>query len=93
MFAVLGGVLLGFGARYVLPRRHSYGSLLIPAISAMVAAAVWEALTWAGWKYDGGWIWWASLVASGVCAIVAVLVISRVRTDADTRKLDALNRA
>ncbi len=93
MFVTLGGVLLGFGARYVFPRRQTYGSLLVPAISAVVAAVIWEALTWAGWKYDGGWIWWVALVASGVSATIAALVIGRVRSQADVARLDRLSRA
>ena len=39
LFVVLGGAILGLAARYSLPRRHTYGSALVPAIGAGVAAA------------------------------------------------------
>jgi len=65
LFVVLGGAILGLAARYSLPRRHTYGSALVPAVGAGVAAVVWVALTWLGWAWDGGWIWVVSLVAAG----------------------------
>jgi hypothetical protein len=93
LFITLGGAVLGLGFRYAFPGRHSYGVLLLPALGASIAAAVWEALTWAGWKYDGGWIWAVSLVIAGVGAIVAAIVIARVRTAADESMLARLSRA
>ena len=71
LFVILGAVLLGLIPRYLLPGRDTYGSALLPAVSAAVAAIVWAALTWLGWAFDGGWIWWVSLGA-GVLAAIAV---------------------
>jgi hypothetical protein len=85
------GAALGALARYALPGRRTYGVLLLPAISAAVTAAVWVGLVWLGWKFDGGWIWVVSLVAAGVAAIVAALLIVRYRANADQRLLHHLS--
>ena len=71
LFVVLGGAVLGFVFHYALPDADTRGVLLAPASGAVVAAIVWEALTWAGWPADGGWIWVVGLVLP---AVVAVLV-------------------
>jgi hypothetical protein len=85
------GAALGALARYALPGRRTYGLLLLPAIAAAVTAAVWVGLVWLGWTFDGGWIWVVSLVAGGVSAIVAALVIVRYRATADERLLNHLS--
>jgi hypothetical protein len=93
MFATLGGALLGLGLRYLFPHRHNYGALLLPAVGASVAAAAWAALTWAGWKFDGGWIWVVSLVLAGLVSIVVAAVLPRVRATSDENLLQKLSRA
>jgi hypothetical protein len=85
------GAAIGALARYSLPGRRTYGLFLLPAISASVTAAVWVGLVWLGWKFDGGWIWVAALVAAGVAAIVAAVVIVRYRANADRRLLHHLS--
>ena len=84
LFAVLGGLIVGAVAHVVLPWRSTRGSLLGPAVGGIVAAVLWEALTWAGWKYDGTWIWVVALVGAGVLALVAEWVLGTRRTAADT---------
>ncbi len=83
LFAVLGGLIAGAVAHVVVPWRSTRGALLGPAVGGIVAAVVWEALTWAGWRYDGGWIWVTALVGAGVVAVVAEWVLGRRRTAAD----------
>ena len=85
------GAAIGALARYTLPGRRSYGLFLVPAIAAAVTAVVWVGLVWLGWTFDGGWIWVVSLVAGGVSAIVAALVIVRFRANADQRLLHHLS--
>jgi CHASE1-domain containing sensor protein len=85
------GAALGALARYALPGRRTYGLFLLPAIAAAVTAAVWVLLVWLGWTFDGGWIWVVSLVAGGVSAIVAALMIVRYRANADQRLLSHLS--
>lgn len=77
--------------RYLLPRRQTYGILLLPAIGAAVTAAVWVALLWLGFTFDGGWIWVFSLVAAGLVPIAVALVLSNRRTASDTRELHVLS--
>lgn len=86
-------IAAGIGAviRYVLPGRKTYGMLLLPAVSVVVTAIVWEALLWAGWKFDGGWIWAVSLVAGGVGAIAGELLVWRGRVNGDRRLLHHLS--
>ncbi|CAN5228462.1 hypothetical protein BH09ACT1_BH09ACT1_06070 [soil metagenome] len=93
LFATLGGALLGLGARYSIKGRHAHGALLVPAIGAAVAAAVWAALTWAGWKFDAGWIWVVSLVVAGVVSVFAAVVLARSRNHADEAMFERLRRA
>ncbi|WP_349901702.1 hypothetical protein [Parafrigoribacterium humi] len=93
LFVTLGGVVIAGGLRYVLPRRHSYGVLLLPALGGAVAAIAWAALTWLGWKFDGGWIWVVSLVLPAVVAIAVTLVLGRRRTASDERMLESLSKA
>jgi uncharacterized membrane protein YeaQ/YmgE (transglycosylase-associated protein family) len=93
LFATLGGLILGLAARYALPKRETHGALLVPAIGAAVAAVVWDALTWAGWKFDGGWIWVASLVTAGVVSVLASVSLGRRRTVTDAEMLARLSRA
>lgn len=83
LFAVLGGLILGAVAHVVLPWRSSRGSLLGPAVGGIVAAVLWEALTWAGWQYDATWIWVVALVGAGVVALVVEWVLGKRRTAAD----------
>lgn len=83
LFAVLGGLIVGAVAHVVLPWRSTRGSLLGPALGGIVAAALWEALTWAGWKYDGTWIWVIALVGAGVVPLVVEWVLGKRRMAAD----------
>jgi hypothetical protein len=93
LFATLGGALIGLGLGYAVPGRANFGALLLPALGASVAAIVFTALTWLGWKFDGGWIWVVSLVASGVITLVVGILISRMRTRGDVEMLGRLSRA
>ncbi|MES2094090.1 MAG: hypothetical protein V4531_09805 [Actinomycetota bacterium] len=93
MFVTLGGALLGIAARYGVPKRDTHGALLVPAIGAVVASVVWAALTWLGWKFDGGWIWVVSLVAAGVVSALASVFLGRRRAARDSELLSRLSRA
>ncbi|WP_420370127.1 hypothetical protein [Curtobacterium sp. L1-20] len=84
LFAVLGGLIVGAVAHVVLPWRSTRGSLLGPALGGIAAAVLWEALTWAGWQYDGGWIWVVALAGAGVVALVTEWLLGRRRSAADT---------
>ncbi|CAN5218336.1 hypothetical protein BH09ACT2_BH09ACT2_14300 [soil metagenome] len=93
LFVTLGGAILGLAARYGVPKRDTHGALLVPGIGAVVSAVVWAALTWLGWKFDGGWIWVVSLVAAAVVAVLASVFLGRQRTEQDAELLSALSRA
>jgi hypothetical protein len=93
LFVTLISFCIGLGARYVLPGRQTYGVALLPAIAAAVTAIVWVALTWLGWKFDGGWIWVVSLAAGGVISLVLALVVPRLRRANDESLFQQLSRA
>jgi hypothetical protein len=93
LFVVLIAFGIGVIARYTIPGRDTYGLLLVPSVAAALSAVVWEALTWAGWKFDGGWIWVASLVAGGILAIILAVVVPRTRRRHDTELLSTLSKA
>jgi len=92
LFVVLGGAILGLAARYSLQRRHTYGSALVPAVGAGVAAVVWVGLTWLGWPWDGAWIWVVSFVAAGLASVASVLVIGPRREHGDAELFERLAR-
>ncbi|KRC50647.1 hypothetical protein ASE16_06465 [Leifsonia sp. Root227] len=92
LFVALGGAIIGLAARYFLPHRHTHGAVLIPALGVMVSSALWVALTWAGLKWNGGWIWWITLVGTAVIVAVSDIVIGRVRTAQDDRLLADLSK-
>lgn len=84
--AALGGLI-----RYVLPGRHSYGLLLLPAVDLVVTAILWVGLTWLGWKFDGGWIWVVALGGGAIITIAVELLLWRGRTRGDQYLLHELS--
>jgi uncharacterized membrane protein YeaQ/YmgE (transglycosylase-associated protein family) len=92
LFITLGGAILGLLARYLLPERHRHGSVLVPAIGAAVAAAVWEGFTWLGLKWNGGWIWVFTIVITAAVVVVIDLAIVAVRGRSDSALLATLSK-
>ena len=92
-FVVLGGLILGFLARYTLPRRSTHGVLLVPAIGAAFSAVLWVTLTWGGLAWDAGVIWWVTLGATAVVCAASALLLGRARERHDAERLAALSRA
>lgn len=92
LFVTLGGAILGLAARYALPRRLTHGSVLVPAVGAGSAALAWVALTWLGWAWDGGWIWWVSFVISAAASVVVDVVLGRRREAADLAMLHRISK-
>lgn len=91
LFVFVLAIGIGLAVRYLLPQRATHGVLLLPAIAAAVASIVWVGLLWLGWTFDGTWIWVVSLLASGVAALVAGLVLPRRRVASDARLLSQLS--
>lgn len=85
------GAFIGLALRYLFPGRTDYGLFLLPAVGGAVTAAVWVGLVWLGFKFDGGWIWVISLVASGVASILVALLVVRMRRIGDERRLHHLS--
>ncbi len=90
LFVTVIGAGIGLVLEFVLPKRHSYGLLLLPGVDAIVTSAVWAGLVWLGWKFDGGWIWVVALVAGGLASLIVSLVASRVRERQDAHLLHEL---
>ncbi|MDO7881337.1 hypothetical protein [Antiquaquibacter soli] len=83
LFVTVIGAGIGLALRYLLPRRDTYGVLLLPAVSAAATAIVWVALVWVGWTFDGTWIWVASLGAAVIAAVLTAVVLPRRRLQSD----------
>ncbi len=90
LFVALGGALLGIAARYLLPGRHTHGSVLVPAVGTAVASIAWVTLTWLGLAWDSGWIWWVSLILAAAGSVAAGIWLSRSRTQGDRQMLHTL---
>lgn len=93
LFVVLIAAGLGAIPRYILPHRDTYGSAVLPAVSAAVASVVWSGLSWLGWPFDGGWIWWASLGAGALVALFLPLFIAPRRRRHDHELFEKLLHA
>lgn len=90
LFVALGGAILGLAARYFMPGRETQGAVLIPAVTTAIASVIWVALTWLGWKWDEGGIWWVSLGATAVASVAANVLLVRRRSTGDLRMLHSL---
>jgi quaternary ammonium compound-resistance protein SugE len=93
LFVTIIAFAIGLGWRYVLPGRETYGSMLVPSATAAICAVIWELLLWAGWKFDGGWIWVVSLGVSGLAGLAIVLLLPRSRRTSDAQLLQRLSKA
>ncbi|MFJ6679116.1 hypothetical protein ACIQLK_08300 [Microbacterium sp. NPDC091382] len=85
VLALVFGAIAGASAHFALPLRSLRGVSVGPILGALVGAATWTALTWAGAGPDGGWIWLASIAAPVVVTPIALLVLSRTRASRDAR--------
>ena len=92
LFITLGGAIIGLIARYTLPYRHAHGSVLVPAVGASVAAVLWVVLTWAGMKWNAGWIWWITLIGTAIITVGVDLLLGVLRTRSDEQRLHRLTR-
>ena len=92
LFVALGGAIVGLAARYFLPGRDCHGAALVPAVGTAVASVVWVALTWLGWEWDGGWIWWVALVLSAAAAVTVDVLLHVRRAQGDRELQQRLTR-
>jgi hypothetical protein len=92
LFSIVIALGIGFIVSALAPGRDTFGSLLVPAVSASVTAVVWVALVWAGWGFDGTWIWVVSILAGGIAALALVLVLPKRRRASDDELQQRLAR-
>jgi hypothetical protein len=91
LFVIVIAAAIGIGIRYLVPKHDTYGIMLLPAVAAAAGSIVWVALLWVGLRFDGTWIWVASLAAAGIAALVVALVLPRRRIESDARLLTQLS--
>lgn len=90
VYVTVVGASLGVIARFLLPGRHTYGFVLLPAIGAAVSAAIWVGVQWfalLGFPLD----WIAALGGALLVSVVVALILSRARTASDARELHVLS--
>ncbi|CAN5226979.1 hypothetical protein BH11ACT4_BH11ACT4_11420 [soil metagenome] len=92
LFVTVIGAGLGAIVRYLVPRRGTYGALLLPALAAAVTSAVWVILLWIGWKFDGTWIWVFSLGLGALAALFTAMLLPGRRIARDATRLNELSR-
>jgi hypothetical protein len=90
LFATLIGITFGLIVTYVTPGRDTYGVLLVPAVAGCATAAIWVALVWLGWTFDGTWIWVVSLAAGALSAVAVSILLPRRRRAEDEHMLSTL---
>ncbi|MGL4340780.1 MAG: hypothetical protein ACRCSP_10225 [Rhodoglobus sp.] len=90
LFVTVIGACLGAITRYILPKRSTYGAFLLPAVGAAVTSSVWVALLWAGLRFDGTWIWVASLGVGILISVLVAIVLPRKRMQSDTAQFAQL---
>ena len=92
LFVIVIAAGIGAILRYALPKRSTYGALLLPAAAAIAAAIVWVGTLWAvRWSFDGTWIWVASLVAAFGVALALAIILPRRRGEIDAVSLRELS--
>jgi uncharacterized membrane protein YeaQ/YmgE (transglycosylase-associated protein family) len=91
IYVAVIGLGVGYVLRYLLPGRETYGIFLLPAVGAVVAAALWAILTWSGLKADGTWIWVAAIGGAAVVSAVVAVIVRSSRTRIDRQRLHELS--
>jgi hypothetical protein len=91
LFVVIIAAGVGFILTFALRGRETYGVLLPAAVGSAVASVVWVALLWMGLRFDGTWIWVASLVAGGLASLAVALRLPPRRRQVDRAMLDRLS--
>lgn len=92
MFITLLGAIMGIAGYYLLPHRHLHGAALLPAIGVIASAALWEAFTWLGFKWDAGVIWWIAVLGTAAAVAATGLITGQVRSRSDERLFHRINK-
>lgn len=85
ILALVFGAAVGLIAHFALPGRATRGAALAPLLGAVVGAAVWLAMTWAGATTADPWIWLASILVPAVVTFAVVALLARIRHARDAR--------
>lgn len=91
LFVIVIAAGLGFLARFTIRGSETHGGLLLAGVAAGTAAIVWVALLWLGFTFDGGWIWFISLTAAGLAAIIVGATLPQRRRTQDRALLTKLS--
>jgi hypothetical protein len=83
VFVVAASGLLGFGLRYVLPKRDRLGIALMPSVGVITGSLGWATSMWVGLSPDGLWSWIISLGLAALAPIVVGLMLPPRRDASD----------
>jgi hypothetical protein len=56
------------------------------------AAVVWVALTWARMRWDGGWIWVATIAACLLTVLASAVLLTRARRREDEALFERISK-
>lgn len=93
LLAFVFGAALGLIAHAILPGRELRGAALVPVTGAVAGGAVWLALTWAGLTTEDVALWAAAILVPAAVAVVATVLLTRVRRAHDAREASRLGIA
>lgn len=83
LLALIVGAAIGWGAHALVPGRDARGVAVGPMLGALVAAAAWLILTWAGFGLDNPWLWIVPPVVPAVVVAPVLLLLTRRRLRRD----------
>lgn len=90
LLALIFGAAIGLAAEMLVGGRESRGAVLAPVLGALVGAAGWTALTWAGLGIGDPAIWITAIVAPAIVTPAALIVLTRVRAARDEQERQRL---
>ncbi|MEN2740029.1 hypothetical protein ABCS02_19710 [Microbacterium sp. X-17] len=90
VLAIVFGAAVGLIAHFALPHRATRGAAIAPILGAVVSAAAWMGMTWAGAVTSDPWIWFAAILVPAIVTFPVVAIMARVRRVRDAHARDRL---
>jgi uncharacterized membrane protein YeaQ/YmgE (transglycosylase-associated protein family) len=86
LLPLIAGAAYGAVLHFLMPGRDSRGAALAPILGALLGAAPWLAMTWAGLTTESPWLWLVSLAVPAAIVPLALIGLRRARATRDARE-------